>query len=176
MTARGVLVATALAFVSTVAGASLAAAQAARDLSKEGVAAFQAGDYAQSQRLLREKVEANADKKDADPARLGEAYHYLGLMTPDAKLAEGYFLAVAQRYPTAPVADESTARLAQLYGALGRYGDARREWNAVATHRAGVLRRRRPAERVRRLHLRVLEDEDLSALGQDRRGPRGARG
>ncbi len=134
MTARGALFATALALVSTLAAASLAAAQAARDLSKEGVEAFRSGDYARSQRLLREYVEANADKKGSDSAHLGEAYHYLGLMTPDAKLAEGYFLAVAQRYPASPVADESTARLAQLYGALGRYTDARREWNALATN------------------------------------------
>jgi TolA-binding protein len=134
MTARGVLCATALALLSILTAPSFVGAQAVRDLSQEGVDAFQAGDYAKSQRLLREYVEANADRKDADPARLGEAYHYLGLMTPDAKLAEGYFLAVAQRYPTSPVADESTARLAQLYGAQGRYADARREWNALATN------------------------------------------
>jgi TolA-binding protein/cell division septation protein DedD len=134
MTARGALLAAGWAIFWTLAEAPPAAGQAARDLYQEGAEAYRSGDYAGAQRLLREYVEANGDKKGPAAAHLGEAYHYLGLMTPDAKLAEGYFLAVAQRYPAAPVADESLARLAQLYGARGRYGDARREWNALATN------------------------------------------
>ncbi len=129
MTVRGALLIAACAILAIPA-----AAQTTPDLFGEGVEAFRSGDYARSQRLLREYVDANADKKGADAAHLGEAYHYLGLMTPDARLAEGYFLAVAQRYPTAPMADESLARLGQLYFALGRYADARREWNALATN------------------------------------------
>ncbi|HEY7461186.1 MAG TPA: tetratricopeptide repeat protein [Gemmatimonadota bacterium] len=129
MTARVALLVAAWAILAIPA-----AAQTTPDLFGEGVESFRSGDYARSQRLLREYVDANADKKGADAAHLGEAYHYLGLMTPDARLAEGYFLAVAQRYPTAPTADESVARLGQLYFALGRYADARREWNALATN------------------------------------------
>lgn len=102
------------------------------DLFQEGLERYRAGDYVEAQRLLREYVEAFGERGGREAAHLGEAYHYLGLMTPDANLAEGYFLAVAQRYPAAPVADESVARLGHLYLVLGNPAEARKQWQALS--------------------------------------------
>jgi TolA-binding protein/cell division protein FtsN len=110
-----------------------AAAGQAGGVFEEGVDRFRAGDFREAQRLLREYVELAGEQGGEAAANLGEAYHYLGVMTPDAKLAEGYFLAVAERYPTSPLADESVARLARLYAARGDYVEARRQWQALAS-------------------------------------------
>jgi TolA-binding protein/cell division septation protein DedD len=115
------------------AGLPAAAAAQAGGVFEEGVDRFRAGDFREAQRLLREYVELAGEQGGEAAANLGEAYHYLGLMTPDAKLAEGYFLAVAERYPTSPLADESVARLARLYAARGDFVEARRQWQALAS-------------------------------------------
>nr|MBA2565809.1 tetratricopeptide repeat protein [Gemmatimonadota bacterium] len=107
-------------------------AQDRENLFEQGLEGYRAGEYAKAQRLLREYVETYGERRGAEAAHLGEAYHYLGLMTPDASLAEGYFLAVTQRYPSAPVADESAVRLAQLYAMQGNYAEARKQWQALA--------------------------------------------
>ena len=115
-----------------VVAPAAAAQDEAPDLFREGVERYSDGDYTGAQRVLREYVEAYGDRQGTNAEHLGEAYHYLGLMTPDASLAEGYFLAVAQRYPSAPVADESVARLAQLYTVRGDHEEARKQWQSLA--------------------------------------------
>ncbi|MFN2431727.1 MAG: tol-pal system YbgF family protein, partial [Gemmatimonadota bacterium] len=108
------------------------AAQESPALFVEGVERYRAGEYGEAQRRLREYVEAFGERRGPQAEHLGEAYHYLGLMTADARLAEGYFLAVAQRYPATPLADESVARLAQLHAVRGDHADARERWRALA--------------------------------------------
>ncbi|HEY7529794.1 MAG TPA: SPOR domain-containing protein [Gemmatimonadota bacterium] len=123
----------ALLLCGAVAALPAVASAQAGGVFEEGVDRFRAGDYPEAQRLLREYVELAGEQGGDVAANLGEAYHYLGLMTPDAKLAEGYFLAVAERYPTSPLADESVARLARLYAARGDYDEARRQWQTLAS-------------------------------------------